>query len=381
MNELEMVRDLLKEPPPPAPAAAAGALGRLEREMTGRGRRVTRTPPRSRRLRRLTPRLLPRRTRGRRWMLGTGLLAATAAATAAVITVTSLTAGGGGPASRRPAVRPAELSARSTLLAAAESTSRTATGHGPYWLTDEVQGWIMMVRGPAGPYVVEQRKGLRQWVGTGGRPSWGADRDLGARPQRPADMAAWRKAGSPSRWPLPHSSNSWTTRPSRWKTAKAPVPLSFANGSVAHLRRLPADPARLRAYFLGMPQHGHEGTISDARWLYESVYELFSEPAPANVRAAAYRMLAQEPGIRDAGTVVDPLGRPGRAVALPESGPPSFEHRLIVDTATGRLLAEETVQLRPTAGPGDDLAESAAPAGTILSYRAMRQAVWTPTAP
>lgn len=364
MNEMSLIRELLKEPPPPSHEAAAGALDRLEQEISGR--------------RRGSLRVLSRR----HWVIGSGLVGT---ATAAAVTVTAI--GGGAPPRRPSPTRPTTLSAQSVLLSAAESTTREAAGHGPYWLTEEVQGSTTVIRAPSGSYVLERRQGVRQWCGTGDRPSWQATRDLGARPQRPADVAAWHRAGSPTRWTFPRPLTPWTAQPSRWKTTKLPVRLSFADGSAAQLRRLPTDPARLRAYLLRKP-HDSEGSITDTEWLYDRVWELFSEPAPSNVRAAAYRMLARVPGIRSLGSVTDPLGRRGQAVALPVGAPPggpAEERRLIVDTTTGRLLAEETVlvQARPGGPVSDPRApmEQTAPAGTVLNYRAWQQAVWVATAP
>ncbi len=364
MNEMNLIRDLLKEPPLPSHHATAEALDRLEREMTGRGRTSLRVLPR------------------RRWMIGLGLVSAATATAVAVATI----GGGGTPALHPAPALPTTLSARSILLSAAESIANEMVGHGPYWLTDEVHGWAAVVRAPSGPYVVERRQGVRQWLGTGKHGSWQATRDLGARPQRPADVAAWRRAGSPARWTFPRPFTPWTAQPSQWKTIKVPTQLSFPDGSPAQLQRLPTDPARLREYFLSKP-HSSEGRITDAQWLYDCVYGLFSEPSPPEVRAAAYRMLAQEPGIRSLGIATDPLGRRGQAVALPDGAPdgPATEQRLVVDTGTGQLLAMETVLVR--ARPGGPVSDPrapvhlTAPAGTILNYRALRQAVWTPQAP
>jgi hypothetical protein len=363
MNEMNMVRDLLKEPLPPSHHAAAEALNRLEQEMTGR--------------RRSSLRVLPRR----HWMIGSGLLGAATATAVAVATI-----GGGAHPTRPSPTRPTALSAQSILLSAAESIAHEAAGHGPYWLTDEIQGWTTVIRAKSGPYVLERRLGLRQWLGTGKRPSWQATRELGAHPQRPADVAAWRRAGSPTRWTFPRPLTPWTAQPSRWETSKWPR-LSLSDASVAQMRRLPTDPAQLREYFLSKP-HGSEGPTTNAEWLYDSVWGLFSEPAPSNVRAAAYRMLAQVPGVHSLGSVTDPLGRRGHAVALPSGAPPggpATERRLIVDTATGRLLAEETVLVRsrlmgPISDPNTP-GNLSAPAGTILKYRAWQQTSWVTTAP
>ncbi|GLX02057.1 hypothetical protein [Microtetraspora sp. NBRC 16547] len=84
-------------------------------------------------------------------------------------------------------------------------------------------------------------------------------------------------------------------------------------------------------------------------------------------------LLAQVPGIRSLGSVTDPLGRRGEAVALPDGAPGGSvtERHLVVDTATGHLLATETVLVRPgPVGPvSDSRAPVTAPAGTILTGR------------
>src|SRR5262249_33655964 len=149
-------------------------------------------------------------------------------ATATAVTV--VTVGGGAPTPASPTGTTA-LSARSILLSAAESTTDPAAGQGPYWLTEEGQGRTTVIHAPSGSYVLESREGLRQWLATGKEPSWQATRDLGARPQRPADVAAWRRAGSPARWTFPGSRaprlTPWTAHPSEWKTGKVPSRLAF----------------------------------------------------------------------------------------------------------------------------------------------------------
>lgn len=148
---------------------------------------------------------------------------------------------------------------------------------------------------------------------------------------------------------------------------------------------MPDAPASLRAYFLGR-KHDSEGYVSPTEWLYDCAFDLLeSEPAPAKVRAAAYRMLADLPEIRSVGRTADPLGRQGIAVALGDGAPggPDTESRLIADPPTGRLLAQETVLIRPGRGmvPGGKGPHMDAPVGTIMNYRALLAAAWTDGAP
>jgi hypothetical protein len=361
MNEMDLVRGLLREPPPPSPRSTAQALRRLEEGIAGPRHRTFRP--------------------GRRWS-AIGLAAAGAAAALAI--AATVTGGSDAPISPRPS-RPVQLSAREVLLSAASSAAKAPAKSGDYWLTSEQQGTTAVVGPPSDRYVIERRTLLKQWVGMGRRPSWQVTRELGARPQGEADRAAWQRAGSPTRWTSP----SWTSGASRWKTERLPVRLDFADGSVEDVRRLPDDPARLRAYFLKR-KGGAEGGPSPTERLFSNAYEiLLSEPAPAKVRAAAYRMLADLPGIRSVGRTTDPLGRTGVAVALPDgapSGHPSTEQRIVVDPATGALLAGETVLVRPATGEAashlpTDLSVMSVRPGTVLNYRALLAATWTGTAP
>ncbi|MEV5754915.1 CU044_5270 family protein [Actinoallomurus sp. NPDC052308] len=365
MNEVDLVRGLLREPPPPSPRTTEQALRRLKKDITGPRRRTSRP--------------------GRRWF-AVGLAAAgTAAAVAVAATVTGDSDAPVPPRSSRPV----QLSAQEILLSAASSTAKAPVTSGGYWLTSEQQGTAVVVGRPSDRYVIESRMLLKQWVGIGRRPSWQATRELGARPQGEADRAAWRRAGSPTRWTFPPPFTPWTSGASRWKTERLPVQLTFTAGSVQDVQRLPDDPAQLRTYFMKR-KNDSEGDSSPTEWLFSSAYDvLLSEPASAKVRAAAYRILAELPGVRSVGRTTDPLGRPGVAVALGDGAPsdqPSTEDRIVVDPATGALLAEETVLVRPATGravsrlPSDLAVESARP-GTILNYRALLTATWTDTAP
>jgi hypothetical protein len=349
MNEMHRVRELLSEPPPPSANATAEALLRLRNE-------IDRTPRRG---------YLPKLARRRPLGLASIATAAAVIAAIAIIAVGSRTA---------TDPRSGDPNARTVLLSAAASAEKTAEGSGSYWMTYEQQGNVVVVGTAPHRYVLERRMRLKQWVGLGDRPSWQSTRELGAHPQRPADVAAWQQAGSPTRWANP----AWKMRAEPWKTEKLPVKLSLAEGSIEKLRRLPDDPAGLRAHFLSRERS--EGHISPTNWLYNCAVELLeSQPAPAKVRAAAYRMLADLPAIRSLGPTTDPLGRRGVGLALGDNAPggPTTENRLIIDPSTGRLLAEETVLLKPGGnGPNMD-----APAGTILNYRALLTATWTNQAP
>lgn len=200
-----------------------------------------------------------------------------------------------------------------------------------------------------------------------------------------------RRDGSPQHWPdfLPVGFDS--TKPGPWVTYQEQTAFTsaFNFGSLARLRTLPTTPGGLRSFFM-RHQAGNttgRGTGSDEQWVASAAtYMLATEPVPPAVRAAAFRLLAGLPGVRDAGPATDPLGRHGIAIAMPfnalepyadrSNGPMSgTSARLIVDAPAGRLLAVESVLVRPGPGSGD------LPRGSVVAWTAFGQAVWTGHAP
>ncbi|MEK8171529.1 hypothetical protein NKH77_25245 [Streptomyces sp. M19] len=102
-------------------------------------------------------------------------------------------------------------------------------------------------------------------------------------------------------------------------------------------------------------------------------------PVTARVRAAAYRVIADLPGIRALGEVADPLGRRGLGFALPNPGDqPGYgtvESQLIVDPDTGALLTDQQTLVKPSA----EAAEAGLTAGTPVNWTATVRATWTDT--
>ncbi|MFD0629775.1 CU044_5270 family protein [Streptomyces sanglieri] len=94
-------------------------------------------------------------------------------------------------------------------------------------------------------------------------------------------------------------------------------------------------------------------------------------PSTPALRAAAYRLLAAEPGVRSLGDVKDHTGRTGYAVALPSPHGP-VEIRLIFDKSTGMPLGTETVATRS----GDGVSK-----GDLQDYTTITSMKWTEDAP
>jgi hypothetical protein len=151
---------------------------------------------------------------------------------------------------------------------------------------------------------------------------------------------------------------------------------AFANGSLEQLRKLPTDPAQLLAYFQSHTSNDQENKQDDEtpdEWAFEAAERmLMDEPVPAQVRVAAYRMLAGLPGVRTIGAVTDPLGRAGVAVEMRGESDPKMSERIIVEPSSGRLLARESFAVSAV----EDY-----PAGTMIDWNAMVDTGWTDQRP
>ncbi|MFI6316613.1 hypothetical protein ACIBG8_03795 [Nonomuraea sp. NPDC050556] len=122
---------------------------------------------------------------------------------------------------------------------------------------------------------------------------------------------------------------------------------------------LPDDPALLRERLLDWTRGGGLGGPvegdADQLWAAAGIVLFHPEgPLSPTVRAAAYRMLADLPGVRSLGRVTDPKGRQGQAFTHTAPGGGGSTSRIILDPETGQSLAMEPYE-RPdgprTAGP------------------------------
>ncbi|MFG1683827.1 CU044_5270 family protein [Nonomuraea sp. NPDC049269] len=238
----------------------------------------------------------PRRSRRPLTVRVTGLAAAAVAATVAVVIATGQTAAPVKPPPSAGDVLPM-TSARNILLVAAASAERAPQGSGTYW------------------HIKRESED--------GRHFWG---------------------------------ESWTTRDGqRWsrgmvdsgpgvvKEPSGTFWLGPADGdakiSMEGLEKLPTDPEALRQKVAGM-QTG--GPVGDYDIAFMPLVSLIAElPAPADVRSAAFRALAELPGVQRLGTVDG-----GEELMVVDRG---REVRLVVDPATSRVIRTNRV---PTADGG-----------------------------
>ncbi|RMI41558.1 hypothetical protein EBO15_22405 [Actinomadura harenae] len=337
---------------------------------------------------------------------GVGVGLAAAATAVALVAVDG--SAGHGPARSGGAPE----SARRVLLAAADSSARmpgpagapgTSGRQSAFWFTQVRNGERTQVAGKGGAYVVEELSETRDWTnahgprrteaqtkaGRGGTTThYWAGRRLGARPAEARDQAAWKRDGSPSRWHV--GKRDLNTETTAWQVHQEETAFnaSFPDGSLEQVGRLPADPDGLRRYLLAHPNanmRNRQDWETDSQYLLNTVGRmLVVEPVSAQVRAAAYRLLAALPDARSAGRVTDPLGRSGVQVSVEGPGPkPGFapgpgptperlESGIVFDPSTGRLLATLNIS---TGG------RSSLPKGALLGWSAVVRTGWVDRAP
>jgi hypothetical protein len=338
--------------------------------------------------------------RRRRLMIVPAVVAGVAAATALALVV-GLDSGDTRPS---PATT-VPLRPNSMFLAAAAAMERQPTGK--YWFTDQIQGQSYIVK--AGYAITGAHSETFEWTSVkkgGGNLFYG--RDLPARPLTKEDKAAWRKAGKPSSfrvWSNDHY-GTYTTQAGPWQADRPqarPGGKFFVPGAgqmtTAQLQNMTTDPARLAKTFLTPSKRS--GSSRDSRmsaWLSDPAHvilnagEAFGDaPLPPRVRAGLMRALVAQPGIRNLGTVTDPLGRRGIAIGAAWSDQePGFDKKgkvtmkqspfgareeLIFDAKTGEYLGSRQVLTRP-----GGLYRSRKP-GFVINYWLERESGWTDKKP
>ncbi|MFB9690144.1 CU044_5270 family protein [Amycolatopsis plumensis] len=214
----------------------------------------------------------PRR-RVRPYALGAGLAAAAAAAAVVVATLP----GSPAPAPQPQAVTPVDTG-RQILLAAATVAERTQAGAGQYWHTTTKVG----------------NESWEYWTTTDGHEWYRTGRTGG-------------KAVLASR-----------PRPFR---------LTGAEVTLSQILALPTDPKALRAWLAeGLARNKYPAKQRDMAALESLVMLVSTVPSPPAVRAAAFRAIADYPGVHALGAVPG-----GEGVELPGGG------RLVVDPQTGKV--------------------------------------------
>ncbi|GAA0924676.1 CU044_5270 family protein [Virgisporangium aurantiacum] len=303
---------------------------------------------------RATRTVTTRATRRTRLVLAGALPVAAAALVAGALVLTNGSPNNpeaGTDGTKTTTARPDPRTASDLLLVAAEQTGSGTATDGRY----RVRAYERGERKEVGRYAIMTRNAHEQWLATDpDDPSVEVHQYLGARPATPADEQVWRAAGSPDRWTeatppgtkkIEHTvaAGPRQVEPLREGARRESMLLAGQPVTEAELAALPTEPAALRTRLVAKLRAGN-GQENENYALFYAARGLITDlPVSAQVRAAAYRMLADVPGIELLGKVVDQGGRSGFAVAYTRRGDAGWgQIRLIIDQGTGSVLAEES---------------------------------------
>ncbi|MFG2000059.1 CU044_5270 family protein [Spirillospora sp. NPDC048911] len=305
--------------------------------------------------------VVPGRSRRRPVLLIAGVAAAACAA-AGVIVVTDQ---GDGSSTKPPGREQAApySDARSVLLAAAQAAEREPAKPARYWYhrerTTSRAGDLMlrMDKSTGRPRKTKQKAQFLAYVshtqedwlardkGDVTRAIVGIDRTTTF--ASPADEAKWKKMGSPELEP-------WSAK-RHVNDYHEPMRLTIGQRTLtfAELSKLPTEAGALTAEL----RRRYEADVNDPKYplqdsfpqyVWSTAQDLLAGPIKPGTRAAMFKVLAKQPGLRLVGGVTDEKGRRGVAVAMPPEGKQTHvsgdaitEYRLIVSPETGRLLSYE----------------------------------------
>jgi hypothetical protein len=288
------------------------------------------------------------RDRPRRRLL-TGGVAVTAAAAVALAAVVL----GGAPSASRPrssspgAVPGAPQSARGFLLASAVKAASAPAATGAYWYTKTRLVEATVAKTSTRKYFlpgITYAETEESWSGQT-RSRTIVNENLRFSFASAAVKAKWRALGEP---PLATASGTSTQR----ATSSYNMTFRYSPGyklTMAGIERLPTTAAgldmTLRRMWNSIPDKGGTDGVPDkagtvglphptfGQYLVLWADTLLTGPTMPGTKAAMYRLLAQQPGIRIIQPVTDPLGRTGVAVADGEG------YYLIIDPQTAQELA------------------------------------------
>ncbi|TDD75111.1 hypothetical protein E1293_28625 [Actinomadura darangshiensis] len=252
------------------------------------------------------------------------------------------------------------------LLAAATKAQAAPAGHGRYWSSVTREGGHLLMGGRE--YYSVRETGL--WDAGPGKAAWLAERVVSRRDLGPAPLGGPSPSGRPE--PSAGGATGWTK--TKVKGGEAFRLADWEGAASPDVRKLPADPQDLRR-FLDRALKQVPG-VDPAEWLMSNAQKIGAAPVKPAVRAAMYRLLADSPGIRPLGPVTDPLGRHGDGVARRVHADDAVvDERLVIDPATGRLLAQESVLVQP------GKASRGTKPGTVVAYTALVSHGWTDKVP
>ncbi len=196
--------------------------------------------------------------------------------------------------------------AATTVPLSAHAAHASVAVQSPYWHIKSVQIRTHQQQvGTKEKYWVVQQEASETWTDRDGR-RWHAYRSLGVRPKSAADLAAWKRDGSPQQW-------SYRTEGMLLKLSatpgKAVVRKIKGTGwsigermlSYQDIQTLPTAPKELEKWLAKASTEGDDPVRPEhfGIWVKGAYQSLLHEiPAPKSVRTAAYKALSGMPGVR-----------------------------------------------------------------------------------
>lgn len=349
MDEMRLVREFFPEPVPPAPDIVERAYARMTNQ---------------------TSRVGSLGNTGRQWWerphVRTVLLAtATALSTLAIVIALAVTLGPGTPRVSSPGkgrpLPPMIPTARAVLLVAARHVpSAAATGR--YWRVQTRYYTIMAGGTSAHPYNLLYAASHDEWYPRDTRQRyWDIGQVLGVRPLSTADLSAWRAAGAPRSWRVSPAKSPdavlhiTPSQPTYSSLPASQMPTSATSNlpgvtTYAQFRAVPTTVTGLMAYLKHLVGHLTTAQQRNPQELtvWDAAMFLLNDPVSAQVRAAAFGVLAELPGTKLIGRSVDPLGYLTYELLHPAAGGRATE--IFVDPLHGRLTALNYVTPPPAGG-------------------------------
>ncbi|MBE8478384.1 CU044_5270 family protein [Streptomyces justiciae] len=283
------------------------------------------------------------------------------------------------------------LDGRIQLLSAARKAEASPAA-GTYWQTTTL-GQYVDVAEVSGRLFAVRSSSTEAWsvgVRPGTKSLMVSDLDSRTEPRTAADKATWQAVGSPRtvRIEVGQPANTHALalkmgagRPTVMRTDVGGKIYAVGPDNVSYkdLQALPTTSDGLRRHLEGLYARGNgtEGAASDrSAWVLRQAGNLVTMPVKPGVRAAAYRLMADLPGVRVVGHVTDPLGREGVGVEFPgayRTPLGTTRQRLVIDPSTGDMLSDELLLTEPSArAQGAGLK-----AGTVVNYQATSRMGWS----
>ncbi|WP_131735803.1 hypothetical protein [Actinomadura roseirufa] len=265
------------------------------------------------------------------------------------------------------------------LLAAADARAREG-GAGAVWYRHAVAGGTVMAKSP-------YRKGVTYPMEIEGDEFLVASSKpfTGSAPAHPTTHLEWPGDQLRGRPATAAARKEWNTdlRPEPDELGvEAPgrsIGPAMGGGTVLDVsdetaRRLPTDPAELRAWLLNHATRTDHKRLRDPDlFLFQSAsFLLVDAPVSDKVRIATYRLLASLKNVR-LGTATDARGRSGKAISMRETSSASgtVDWQLLIDPRNGRLTASQQILVAP------GRLNAGLPASVRWYYEVIETAEWT----